>query len=173
MTRKTSNTAANESVGAISASTTALGLNLCNNNALRKATRNLGQLFDDVVQPLGLRAAQFGLLAHIHALEKPTMKDFAKVLVMDLSALGHTLKPLARDGFVELVPDERDRRSKRVVLTEAGLAKYSEGVALWRTAQGRVETALGVEKARQLREILTVVASEDFTEAFKASKPIG
>lgn len=145
------------------------GLTPCNNNALRKATRNLGQLFDDVIEPIGLRAAQFGILVHIDALENPTMKSLARVLVMDLSALGHTLKPLIRDGYVDLTPDAEDRRSKRVTLTDAGMRKCDEGAALWRIAQARVDKALGAEKALKLRELLAVVASEDFTAAFKSS----
>jgi DNA-binding MarR family transcriptional regulator len=38
-------------------------------------------------------------------------------MIMDLSALGHTLKPLTRDGYVETVADRQDRRIR---LTKAG-----------------------------------------------------
>jgi DNA-binding MarR family transcriptional regulator len=148
----------------------------CNNNVLRKATRHLGQLFDDVMVPSGLRAAQHGLLVHIRDMGRPTggptMKDLAHVLVMDLSALGHTLKPLMRDGFVELRVDDRDRRVKRVYLTALGEAKLAETSALWRKAQARLETALGSDRAQQLRDLLAIVASREFGEAFVAGTPL-
>lgn len=144
-----------------------VGPSPCNNNVLRKATRHLGQLFDDVMKPSGLRAAQHGLLNHIKGMNGPTMKELARALVMDLSALGHTLGPLVRDGYVTLAADERDRRAKRVTLTAAGDAKLEETKRLWRIAQSRVDTALGVEKALLLREMLAEVASEKFGDAFR------
>ncbi len=143
----------------------------CNNSCLRKATRHIGQLFDDVIKPSGLKATQFGLLAHIKAMSAPTMKMLADALVMDLSALGHTLKPLVRDGYVELTPDEADRRSKRVRLTPLGEAKTSETAGLWQVAQRRFDEALGAEKAAHLREVLDFVASDEFNQAFRINAP--
>ena len=51
---------------------------------------------------------------------RPTLRDLANDIVMDLSALGHTLKPLIRDGYVALVPDKEDGRLKHATLTNAG-----------------------------------------------------
>ena len=144
---------------------------ICNHVMIRMATRQLGLLFDGVVTSTNLKATQCGMLMQIEALRTPTMKDLAKTLVMDLSALGHTLKPLVRDGYVELVPDPDDRRSKRVDLTPAGSAKLIAIKQLWREATIRFETALGIEKARDLRAMLAVVASDEFGHAFREAKP--
>jgi DNA-binding MarR family transcriptional regulator len=144
----------------------------CNNNELRKATRHLGQLFDDVIAPSGLRAAQHGLLVYIDAMDGPTMSALAQALVMDLSALGHTLKPLTRDGLVLLARDEADRRAKRVRLTPKGRAKLDETMALWREAQARVEAALGADRAQLLREMLALVGSAAFGAAFREARPL-
>ena len=143
----------------------------CNNSELRKATRQLGQLYDDIVGGSGMRASQLGLLFQIEAMRGPTMKALARIIVMDLSALGHTLKPLVRDGYVALVADERDRRVKRVFLTEAGKAKTAEGLDLWRLAQGRVEAVLGSAGALALRQTLAMLASDQFAEAFRTVEP--
>lgn len=142
----------------------------CNNSELRKATRHLGLLFDEVMRPSGLRAAQHGILYHVKAMDRPTMKALARELVMDLSALGHTLKPLVRDGFVRLDPDDRDARAKRVSLTSVGDAKLEETSALWRSAQTRVETALGADKAQALRTMLAEVSSNTFGTAFRGQR---
>jgi len=144
----------------------------CSNDAMRKATRRLGQLFDDVLQPSGLRATQFGLLTHIKQLNAPTIRQLADELVMDLSALGHTLKPLARDGYIVLTPDARDRRAKRVNLTPAGETKVAETEKLWRIAQTRFEAAFGQRKAEKLRKVLGLLASDEFTEAFLTSTKV-
>ncbi|RKE73842.1 MarR family winged helix-turn-helix transcriptional regulator [Pseudorhodoplanes sinuspersici] len=143
---------------------------LCNNSVLRQAARQLGQLYDDIISPSGLRATQFGLLAYVVALDRPTMAQLASALVMDLSALGHTLKPLIRDGLVETFPDERDRRAKRVKLTAVGEQKVKAASALWAKAQGAFETAFGKKRAAELRKVLSFVASDAFGQAFVAAK---
>ena len=143
----------------------------CNYVELRKATRHIGQLYDDIFEASGLRAAQHGLLFFIEAHDGPTMKAMARAIVMDLSALGQTLKPLVRDGYVRLAPCERDGRAKRVYLTPAGHAKAREGVALWQQAQGRFEAVLGSVEARDLRVALAVIASDGFADVFRHVEP--
>ena len=88
---------------------------------------------------------------------------------MDLSALGHTLKPLIRDGFLILEPDDKDRRVKRVALTKLGKAKLSQTRKLWAKAQQRFEQVFGEKRAAQLRAVLADLSSETFRQAFKGS----
>ena len=137
------------------------GLNLCNNALLRRATRKLGQFYDDVLAPSGLKATQQGLLYQIHVGNEPAMGAIAAALVMDLSALGHTLKPLIRDGFLETFADPDDRRVKRVRLTPLGLLKLDEAMKLWQVAQQRFEDLVGEEQAATLREALDGIAGLD------------
>ena len=59
----------------------------------------------------GLRTTQHSLLAQIDKMNGPTFRVLATELVMDLSALGHTFKPLIRDTYIILVPDKDDRGS--------------------------------------------------------------
>src|SRR6185295_11931169 len=122
----------------------------CNNAMLRRASRALGQVYDDELAPSGLRATQHGLLAQIAMMKTPTVRDLAAELVMDLSALGHTLKPLIRDGFVALVPDKQDRRVKHVKLTKTGRNKLKETSKFWSQAQRRFEKVFGEKQAAYL-----------------------
>jgi DNA-binding MarR family transcriptional regulator len=137
----------------------------CNNAVLRRAARKLGQFYDDMVAPSGLKATQQGLLYQIHATGEPTMGDIATALIMDLSALGHTLKPLIRDGYVETIADKDDRRIRRVRLTKAGEDKLAEAMRLWKVAQQRLEDRIGAEKAQKLRAALDEIAGLDLGEA--------
>jgi DNA-binding MarR family transcriptional regulator len=141
-------------------------LGYCNNATLRKAARRLGKLYDDVLGPSGLKATQCILLTQIYDLDHPTMADLAKTLLMDLSAMRHSLGPLIRDGLVVLRLDANDRRVKRVVLTRAGVAKFREAIKLWRKEQDRFERACGAARAAQLRSELKFVSSEAFNDAF-------
>lgn len=140
--------------------------NYCNNTVLRQATRRMGQLYDGIIAPSGLRASQLGLLTHVVSLGEPTMRELAEDMVMDQSALGHTLKPLERSGFLELVVDPRDRRARRVRLTPAGTRKFEDTLVLWKTAQDSFEAAFGAEKAAELRAVLAFLASNEFEQAF-------
>ncbi|SFO03370.1 DNA-binding transcriptional regulator, MarR family [Mesorhizobium sp. NFR06] len=137
------------------------GFSRCNNATLRRAARSLGRFYDDALAPAGLKGTQFGLLFQIHVGSEPTMGDIAEALIMDLSALGHTLKPLIRDGYVETFADKDDRRVKRVRLTPRGEVKLSEAIKLWSIAQQRFEDKVGAEQAAKLRAALDAVADLD------------
>lgn len=126
----------------------------CNCAALRKASRRLTQLYDDALAPSGLRSTQFTILNDLHwrGADAPTIGELAEALVMDRSSVGHTLRPLARDGYVTLVPSKADRRQQLVRLTRKGEAKWSEGHACWRNAQDEFETLVGKSGAAELRK---------------------
>ncbi|WP_296744082.1 MarR family transcriptional regulator [Mesorhizobium sp.] len=144
-------------------------LSLCNNATLRRAARKLGRFYDDILAPSGLKGTQYGLLYQIHVGDEPAMGAIAEALILDLSALGHTLKPLVRDGYVETFADKDDRRIKRVRLTAQGRAKLEEATKLWSTAQGRFETVVGKEQAANLRSALDNIAELDFETSATAS----
>jgi DNA-binding MarR family transcriptional regulator len=134
----------------------------CNATALRKASRRVTQLYDDAVAQTGLRSTQLAILVEIaHASDKPlTMAELAAALVIERSALGHTLRPLERDGLIVLQEGE-DRRERHVVLTPKGKAKCREGVRAWQSAQDRFEEVLGRSEANALRRTLLGVAYND------------
>lgn len=141
----------------------------CNVTALRKSMRRVSQLYDEVLAPCGLRSTQRSLLIHIARAGKPTMSELAEALVLDRSALAQNLKPLERDGFIDIVVDEKDRRSRRIALTALGSAKLAESMELWARAQHRFEHVFGEEEARALRATLYAIASPKFEEAFLAA----
>jgi DNA-binding MarR family transcriptional regulator len=143
---------------------------LCTNSAIRRASRQLGQLYDDVLGNSGLKGTQFTLLSQIRHDGTPALKALAEAMVMDLSALGHTLKPLIRDGLVVLSADDKDKRVKRVALTPLGEARQAELVERWREAQARFDRAFGREKSEEIRKALAVIASPEFAEIFRAEE---
>lgn len=141
----------------------------CSNTAIRRAARQLGQLYDDCMEGTGLRGTQFSLLSQIAASGEPALKQLAEAMVMDLSALGHTLKPLIRDGYVQLVPDAQDRRVKRARLTALGQKTQKNLLANWRDAQGRFDRVFGKEQSEEIRKALAFVSSPEFAKAFRGS----
>ncbi len=138
----------------------------CNCTALRKATRRVSQLYDSALEPCGLRATQRAILNHIARSGSPPIGELADALVMDRGALTHNLKPLERDGFVDISVDPNDRRNRLIALTAAGRAKLAESEVLWARAQGGFEAAFGAAKSASLRKALEYLVSDHFVNAF-------
>lgn len=150
-----------------------LGGRVCTVTSLRLAARRLEQLYDEELAPLGLKATQLALIAGIYSLmgtdqQGPTLQDLAARLAIQLSALTHALKPLVRDGIVELRQDAQDRRTKHSVLTSLGKTRLSEGMVRWAAANDQVEVVLGSDSAASLRGLADQVSSDAFLLAYRA-----
>ena len=150
----------------------------CTNTSLRRAARRLGQLYDEALAPIGLKATQAGLLAQIGGLtgcggqEGPTLHDLAERLAIGNSALTHALRPLVRDGLVELRQDAHDRRTKRGILSRLGKTRLREALLLWAAANRRVETVLEPGSAEKLRSLADQISSQEFLDAYTARKTL-
>jgi hypothetical protein len=70
----------------------------CTCGRLRRATRALTQLYDDLMAPSGLRVTQFSLLRTLATHGTARMSDLARALLLDRTALSRTLDPLVERG---------------------------------------------------------------------------
>lgn len=149
---------------------------VCTHTSLRRAARRLGQLYDEAIAPTGLTSSQALLLAQIDALVAvhgeggPTLRVLADRLAIRISALTHALRPLIRDGLVEVRQDARDRRAKRGVMTPLGKARHQQMLGLWVEANSRVEAALGAAATEKLRGLADRVASDEFLAAYATGR---
>lgn len=111
----------------------------------QRAARALARRFDAAFRPLGLTNGQFSLLMSLNRPEPPTMGAVAELLAMDRTTLTAALKPLERRRLIDVREDREDRRSRRLLLTDAGRALLREAVEVWRSEHGRLEASLGGE----------------------------
>jgi DNA-binding MarR family transcriptional regulator len=121
---------------------------------IRKAARRVTQIYDQHLEPCGLTITQYGLLGHLRRFDGIGIGALAEKLIMDPTTLTRSLRPLERRGFVTLAPDQHDRRSRRLSLTEAGRAAYAEAKPAWARAQRHIEQALGPADAVALSALL-------------------
>jgi DNA-binding MarR family transcriptional regulator len=163
-----------ESISAASADEQeALDALACTNTALRRAARRLGQIYDEALAPLELKATQTALISEVGKLtnratgEGPALQDLAARLGIQISALTHALRPLVRDGLVELRPSDFDRRTKHGVLTPLGQERLQQALLLWASANNRVEHVLGPVSAAALRQLADQVASDEFLDSYR------
>src|SRR5215831_12700254 len=128
--------------------------------AMRAATRRLTQLYDEAIAPTGLRITQFHVLSELErqSADSPTVGELAEILTMERSALGQTLRPLARDGFIDLGHDKRDGRRRPVRLTKAGKEKVVRGRRYWAGAHKKFEHFFGDNELAVLRQTLRDIA---------------
>ena len=151
----------------------ALGELACTHIALRHAARRLGHLYDEAVSPTGLKATQVGLLVQTDVLggaDGPTLQALAERLAIGISSLTYALRPLVRDGMIELRQDAYDKRTKHAWLTALGRKRLAEGITLWAAANRRTEIVLGHDSATRLRALADEVSSRAFLEAYKAGQ---
>ena len=67
----------------------------------------------------------------------------ADLLAMDRSTLTANLKPLERAGLITVTVDERDRRGRRVALTDAGRVVLRETTTVWIREHSVIEEIIG------------------------------
>jgi DNA-binding MarR family transcriptional regulator len=149
----------------------------CTHTSLRRAARQLTQLYDDAIAPSGLTSSQAMLVSQIDEMRDeadgagPSLQKLAQRLAIQISALSHALKPLVRDGLVLVSTDVTDRRTKRARLTAQGEAQTKHMYALWVQTNDRIGQVLGDGVTDQLRLLADQVASPEFVTAFRKAAP--
>jgi DNA-binding MarR family transcriptional regulator len=116
---------------------------------LRKAARAVTQLFDGVLAPSGLKATQFTLLVTSRLMGETPVGELAGTMAMDRTTLSRNLKPLVREGLLEVRPGE-DGRTRLVKVTPEGGRALAGAYPLWKRAQEAVVTALGSDRFEAL-----------------------
>ena len=130
----------------------------CHCQTLRQAARRVSTLYDAALARFGLRISQYAVLARLEREGPRPIGALADSLAMDRTTLGRALRPLERDGLVQLVRDKADQRQRQLVLTEAGRARLSAARPAWQEAQDRFEAGFGAERATMLKAELASAA---------------
>src|SRR5215475_8470111 len=69
---------------------------------LRKASRTVTQLFDQILAPCGLRSTQLTILLAAKVLGPCGLARLARELVMDRSTITRNLLPLVKAGYLKV-----------------------------------------------------------------------
>jgi DNA-binding MarR family transcriptional regulator len=124
----------------------------------RRAARALARRFDEALRPLGLTNGQFSLMISLNRPDPPTMGSVASLLAMDRTTLTAALKPLERDGFVKLIVDPKDRRSRHMQLTPAGHSILAKAFPIWRRVHAEIDALLPNANPDSLRRDLCALS---------------
>jgi DNA-binding MarR family transcriptional regulator len=134
----------------------------CNCLAVRQAARHVTQLYDQCLAPYGVRASQLALLSILHRSGPLTINEMAAALAMDRTTLGRNLRPLERDGLIEVAVAAADRRRRDLRLSSAGKERFTRALAGWAKAQDRFDETFGAGRATQFRTLMHDVTATPF-----------
>lgn len=124
----------------------------------QRAARALARRYDMALAPAGLTNGQFSLLMALNRPEAAMLGAVARLLAMDRTTLTANLKPLERRGLARVVTDRRDRRQRRLVLTEAGHTALATALPYWEAEQQETARRLGAADPAALCAGLTALS---------------
>lgn len=125
---------------------------------VQRAARALARQFDELLRPVGLTNGQFSLMMSLNRPEPAKIGQLSTLLAMDRTTLTANLKPLERRGLVQVLVDPADKRSRRLVLTPAGLALLAEALPIWKQAHADLDSRLGAGAPDRLRADLITLS---------------
>lgn len=145
-----------KSVAAISSAAVA---EVCFCYNLRRTTRAVTRIYDQVLQPLGLKASQFNVLVTVSSLAPATVPAVARALAMDRTTLLRNLVPLKTAGLLAVVAGS-GRWPDKIQLTMSGESMLTSAFRAWQDAQRQVTQQLGGSHAAQLLQGLGLLSRQ-------------
>jgi len=115
---------------------------------LYDAARLMRRDFDRRARTLGLGRAQWSVLAHLARCEGAKQAELADVLDVLPITLGRQIDRLEQGGWIVRRPDPKDRRVRRLYLTEAARPILDELRSL--AAETRARTLAGLDPSERL-----------------------
>jgi len=125
----------------------------CTNFKTRQLSRLLSRHYDAELAKVGLKTTQYSLLTHVLRLGPLAPGELARHMGLDASTLTRNLQPLLSAGWL-LQEAGADARSRFITITPAGRDKQAEALRHWKTAQQRINAALGLERVAALHALL-------------------
>lgn len=121
---------------------------------VRRADRQLSQMYDQYLRPIGIRSTQYGMLRCVDGLPDPFISDIGRFLSMDQTTVTRNVEKLEKAGLVVTRPHPDDPRKKKVELSAHGKAKLEEAQPLWEEAQRRIVARMGEDDFNSLLRLL-------------------
>jgi DNA-binding MarR family transcriptional regulator len=125
----------------------------CIATRVRQLSRIVTRVYDDALRPHKITASQFTLLTQLAQTDGITAAEIGLDLDIEKSTLSRNLKRLLALGHIEMDPPA-GRRGRGLHLTPKGKAVIREAYPVWKDAQHRAETMMGVDARQTLDGLL-------------------
>ena len=128
---------------------------VCTCFRLRRAARQVSQLYDRELASVDLSLNEYSVLRH--AVAGPRLiGELADSLGMERTTLTRNLKPLLEAGWLKETRGE-DARQRLISITTQGRRRLAMAKPRWLRAQQRVEDLFGASRAERLRKDLDLL----------------
>jgi DNA-binding MarR family transcriptional regulator len=129
--------------------------------ALLRADGRVGRAFDGALQASGVTESQFNVLMELAANDgRLPHCDLAHGLLKSPANVTSLIDRMERDGLVQRVRGERDRRTVMVEITERGWDALGDAAPAVFAAEGQILGRLTGEDRARLADLLDLVASD-------------
>lgn len=126
---------------------------------MHRAARTLARRFDAAFAHLGISHGQYSLMMSLNRPDPPRLGEAAAFLAMDRTTLTANLKPLERLGYVQIVPDKDDKRSRRLILTDSGRKVLAAAVPIWRATHSEVDSYISGSPGALRGQLMEIAAA--------------
>jgi DNA-binding MarR family transcriptional regulator len=112
---------------------------------LRWVTRTVTQFYDAEMRRHGIRPTQGTILLALNARDSWSMAELSDWLGMERTTLVRNLRPLQRDGFVNVIGGGRGNRVE-LTITSKGRKQIEKLTPAWKSAQSAAVKTLGEKR---------------------------
>ena len=126
---------------------------------IHDVARHMRWHFDRESQGTGLTRAQWSVLAHLRRNDGVQQQELARLMDISAMTLARHLDRLEGEGWVERHDDPRDRRAKRLFLTEAATPKINQLQRLAKKFLAQAMTGISPEEQAVATSVLERIRS--------------
>ncbi len=114
----------------------------CIGARMRRTSRALTSAYNEAFREAGIRSTQWPILAALRVAGSMPLGELAEAVGSDPSTISRNIRPLVRDGLIDLA-DEEDGRKRHARLTPTGVATYNRAYREWQRVQTQALQLLG------------------------------
>jgi DNA-binding MarR family transcriptional regulator len=130
---------------------------------VNRAARLMAQHLARRIAPYGVGIGQWAVLLFLYQNDNRTQADLSQVVAIEPPTMVRTIDRMVRDGLVQRLPDPRDGRAVRIVMTEKARSLREPLLATARAVNADAMAVLGPrggdQTLRNLRLLIDQLAS--------------
>jgi DNA-binding MarR family transcriptional regulator len=123
------------------------------------ALRNLDQLFNRAIQPLGLTIIEWYILRALYERDGQHASELARAVGRAATSFTPNLDKLQQKGYIERRPDPTDRRAVHIYLTDLAEGHRKEVLATAKEIDLEIRKLFGADEFDTFLSVLAVIQS--------------
>jgi MarR family transcriptional regulator, 2-MHQ and catechol-resistance regulon repressor len=121
---------------------------------LARASQTFGKFTEKHIQTFGLTEPQFGVLECLGHVGPITLGELSRKMLVSGGNMTCVVDNLAKEGLVERIPSQKDRRAIMVQLTQKGRSLFDEIFVKHAEFVTEVASVLTEDEQKELSELL-------------------